>query len=127
MHYCNIGPSKGTAQCMWCYIFVLFLLSLSVRIGEKRVLLSETWEQIITAKFSFSLYHVPFPWKGSEQDAVIRLRVGETMPKNLSCDWLTQFMKFILLGLSLVRTSLQYRCTETGLQYKHTAVQLIQA
>ena len=47
--------------------------------------------------------------------------------KNLSCDWLTRFMKVILLGLSLVRTSLQYRCAETGLQYKRTAVQLIQA
>ena len=49
---------------------------------------------------------------------------------NLSCDWLTRFMKVILLGLSLVRTSLQflqYMCTESGLQYKHTAVQLIQA
>ena len=34
-------------------------------------------------------------------------------------------MKVILLGLSLVRTSLQYSCAETGLQYKRTAVQLI--
>ena len=38
-----------------------------------------------------------------------------------------RFMKVILLGLSLVSTSLQYRRTETGLQYKCTAVQLIQA
>jgi hypothetical protein len=49
------------------------------------------------------------------------------MPKNLICDWSTQFMKVILLGLSLVSTSLQYSRTETGLQYKRTAVQLIQA
>ena len=47
------------------------------------------------------------------------------MPTNLSCDWSTRFMKVILLGLSLVRTSLQYRCVVTGLQYKHTAVQQI--
>ena len=33
-------------------------------------------------------------------------------------------MKVILLGLSLVRTSLLYSCAETGLQYKRTAVQL---
>ena len=44
---------------------------------------------------------------------------------NLSCDWSIRFMKVILL--SLVRTSLQYRCTQNGLQYKCTAVQLIQA
>ena len=47
-----------------------------------------------------------------------------------SCDWSTRFMKVILLRLSLVSTNvqvLQYRCTFTGLQYKHTAVQLIQA
>ena len=49
------------------------------------------------------------------------------VPKKISCYWLTRFMKIILLGLSLVRTILQYGCTETGLQYKRTAVQLIQA
>ena len=38
------------------------------------------------------------------------------MPKNLSCDWSTRFMKVIVLGLSLVRIRLLYRCTETGLQ-----------
>ena len=53
--------------------------------------------------------------------------VMEGMPKNLSCDWSTRFMKVILLGLSLVSTSLQYRRKETRLQYKCTAVQLIQA
>jgi hypothetical protein len=39
-----------------------------------------------------------------------------------SCDWSTQFLKVIQLGLSLVRIRqvLQYSCTETG-------VQLIQA
>jgi hypothetical protein len=31
-------------------------------------------------------------------------------------------MKVIMLGLSLVRTSLQYIFTDTGLQYKRTAV-----
>ena len=42
-------------------------------------------------------------------------------------DWSTLFMQVTLLVLSLVRTSLQCRCAETGLQYKCTAVQLIQA
>jgi hypothetical protein len=49
------------------------------------------------------------------------------MPKSKDCDWPTRFMKVILLGLSLVSTSLQYRRTETGLKYKRTAVQLIKA
>ena len=51
-------------------------------------------------------------------------------PRNMSCDWSTRFMRVILRGLSLVSTNLQvlkYRCTVTGLQYKHTSVQLIQA
>jgi hypothetical protein len=74
-------------------------------------------------------YHVPFPGKGHGQHTVIRLRVlvqvqVQGMTKNLSCDWLT---RFILLELSLVSTRLQYRRTQTGLEYKHTAVQLIQA
>ena len=39
-------------------------------------------------------YHVPFPWKGSGQHAAIKLYVQDlAMPKNLSCDWLTRFMK----------------------------------
>jgi hypothetical protein len=49
------------------------------------------------------------------------------MPKSKDCDLSTRFMRVILLGLSLVSTSLQYRRTETGLQYERTAVQLIQA
>ena len=63
--------------------------------------------------------------KGRGQQAAIKLQLH--IPKNLSCDWSTWFMKMLLLGLSLVRTSLQYRCTETGLQDKRTSVQLIQA
>ena len=39
------------------------------------------------------------------------------MPELSSCDWSIRFMKVILLELPLVRTRLQYRCTETGLQY----------
>ena len=45
----------------------------------------------------------------------------------MRCNWSNRFMKVILLGLSLVSTSLQvlqYRCTVTVLQYKRTAVQL---
>ena len=65
--------------------------------------------------------------KGRGQQAAITIRVRIGMPKNLSCDWWTWFMKVSLLGLYLVRASLQYMCTETGLQYKGTAVHLIQA
>jgi hypothetical protein len=66
--------------------------------------------------------------KGRGQNAVINLQgMGMAMPKSKYCDWSTRFMKVILLGLSLVSTSLQYRRTETGLQHKLTAVQLIQA
>ena len=63
--------------------------------------------------------------KGRGQRAAIKLQglgMEGAMPKSKDCDWLTRFMQVILLGLSLVRTSLQYMCTETGLQYKHTAV-----
>jgi hypothetical protein len=54
---------------------------------------------------------------------VIKLRGGgrDGMPKNLSCDCSTRFMKVILLGLSLVSTSLQYWRSETGLQYKYSS------
>ena len=48
-------------------------------------------------------YHVPFPRKGHGPHAAIKLRV-------------------VVGG-----TTLQYRYAETGLQYKHRAVQLIQA
>ena len=44
--------------------------------------------------------------KGRGQHAAIKGVVVEKMPKNLSCGWSTRFMKVILLGLSLVRTSL---------------------
>ena len=30
---------------------------------------------------------------------------GKAVPNNLSCDWSARFMKVILLGLSLVRTT----------------------
>ena len=46
--------------------------------------------------------------------------MGERTLKNQSSDWSTQFMKVILLELSLVRTILQvlqYMCTVTKLQY----------
>ena len=44
-------------------------------------------------------YHVPFPWKGHGQHVAIKLRVGGgTMPKYLSCDRVTRFIKVILLG-----------------------------
>ena len=58
--------------------------------------------------------------KGRGQHAAIRLMVQvqvQAMPKNLRCDWSTRFMRVISLGLSLVGTNLQYRRTETGLQY----------
>ena len=53
--------------------------------------------------------------KGRGQHAAIKWKGA--MAKNLSCDWSTRFMRVILLGLSLVGTNLQYRRTETGLQY----------
>ena len=43
--------------------------------------------------------------KGRGQHAVIKLGVVEGMPKNLSFDWSTRFMRVIFLWLSLVRTS----------------------
>ena len=65
----------------------------------------------------------PFPLgKGRGQHAVIKMEGEGGMSKNLSCDWSTRFMRVILLGLSLVGTNLQYRRTETGLQYQRTAV-----
>ena len=70
---------------------------------------------------AFSFYRIPFTWKGRCQHAAIRLRVvGETMPNKLTSDWSTRFIRVILLGYSVVRTNLQYRCTESGLQYKRT-------
>ena len=36
--------------------------------------------------FKIYFYHIPFPWKGSGQHAVIKLWDG-MMSKNLSCDW----------------------------------------
>ena len=70
-----------------------------------------------------AFYHVPFSWKGCGQHAAIRLQVDVEviMPKIRSCDWSTWFIKVILLGLSLLRTSWQYRHTETGLQ-KYTYI-----
>ena len=59
---------------------------------------------------SFCFYHVRFP-KGKDVVNMLWLRYVEGMPKNLSCNWSTRFMKVILLGLSLVSTSLQYRRT----------------
>ena len=63
---------------------------------------------------------------GHVYQAAIKLQLQIQMPKNLSCDWSKQFMKVILIGLSLVR-SLQYRSSETGLQYKRTSEQLTPA
>ena len=40
--------------------------------------------------FRYCFYHVPFPWKGRGQHAVNKL---------VSSDWLSWFMKVILLGL----------------------------
>ena len=60
------------------------------------------------------------------QHTAIKVQV-QGMTKNLNCDWSTRFMEFILLELSLVSTRLQYRRTQTGLEYKRTVVQLIQA
>ena len=57
----------------------------------------------------------PFPL-GKDVVNMQQLRgKDQGMPRNLSCDWLTRFMRVILLGLSLVGTNLQYRRTETGL------------
>ena len=44
--------------------------------------------------------------KGRGQHVAIKGEV-EGMLRNQSCDWLTRFMKVILLGLSLVNTNLQ--------------------
>ena len=56
--------------------------------------------------------------KGRGQHAAVKGKIhDEGMPKDLGCDWSTRFMRVILLGLSLVGTNLQYRRTETGLQY----------
>jgi hypothetical protein len=57
------------------------------------------------------------------------LSLGKDMVKvrSSSSDCSTRFMKVILLEISLVRTSLQFRCTETGLLYTCTVVQLIQS
>jgi hypothetical protein len=48
--------------------------------------------------------------KGRGQHAAVKMMMmdQEAMPKSLSCDWSTRFMRVILLGLSLVGTNLQY-------------------
>ena len=75
--------------------------------------------------------HSPFcRAEGLCQHVAIKGEVEVGMLRIQSCDWSTRFMRVILLGLSLVSTNLrvlQHRCTVTGLQYKCTAVQLIQA
>ena len=63
--------------------------------------------------------------KGRGQHTAIKSKEDQGTPRNLSCDWLTQFMKDILLGLSLVRTILLYGCTHctgTGLQIEKPIV-----
>ena len=44
--------------------------------------------------------------KGRGQQAAVKLMMmDQAMPKILSCDWSTRFMRVILLGLSLVGTN----------------------
>ena len=88
--------------------------------------------QILVSNICKGILFLPRPFPlGKDVVNMLQLRQGQggkgAMPKNLSCDWSTRFMRVIFLGLSLDRTSWQYRRTETGLQYKRTAVQLIQA
>ena len=52
--------------------------------------------------FKISFYHIPFPWKGSGQHAVIKLWDG-MMSKNLSCDWSMRISLVIFVVLPLVR------------------------
>jgi hypothetical protein len=66
-------------------------------------------------------YHIPFPWKGRDQHAVINLVIGRHSSLRLSCVgsyWSEQVDS---------RDVQTYRRTDTKLQCKRTAVQLIQA
>ena len=93
--------------------------------GQRAWLLSH-----ITAQAKLLYIHIIFAtarsprqkWPGHH--AAITGNGGKGTPKSMSCESSTRFMKLILLGLSLVRISVQ-RCTLQRLDYSINEQQYI--